>query len=271
MPQFTGEEAQRIFARAAEKQHSAEDVSPRLSLEELKEIGQAAGLSPEHVATAVAEMRTDPAPPNESTKVLGVQTEIRRSRILPGELTDEMWNGMVSRLRRTFTTQGITADIGRSREWTGTNSKGDLSNLHLEAVPVEGGTRVTLETSKTDEVRQMKWVPLPFAALATLFLFIGAAKDKPAVWALALFFAVVSAAIHIGTRRDYGAWSKRRQGEFDALLDHFELMMLNAKATEATHTSSMMPSSPSPLGQTLNDLAERPDDSSAHDPQRLRS
>ena len=274
MPQFTEEQAREIFARAAERQHAASDAPAGFSLDELKEIGQAAGLSPEHIAAAVSDVRFGSPMPSAPTMVMGAQTDVHRSRVVHGELTDEAWEGIVSRLRRTFKTKGITADVGRSREWTGTNGEGTLSNLHVTAVPVDGGTRITLETSKTVEAQQMKWIPGVFVVLTLFFPIIGALKGKaldPAI----LFFSGLMIAMGLfaffGARRGYQKWSEKRQSEFDALLDQFELMALTAETERAALASSTASSQPSRLGEVLNELAEAPDTRSAAAPDRLRS
>ncbi|GAB5536002.1 MAG: hypothetical protein Rubg2KO_22510 [Rubricoccaceae bacterium] len=274
MPQFSEEEAQRVFARAAERQHAATDSPEGFSLDELKEIGKAAGLSPEHIAAAVSDVRFGSPTQNAPTTVMGAQTDVHRSRVVRGELTDEIWEGMVSRLRRTFKTKGVTADVGRSREWTGTNSTGGLSNLHVTAVPVENGTRITLETSKTDEAQQMKWIPGVFAVLTLFFPMIGALKDKatePAILVFSTLMILMGLLAFFGTRRGYQNWSERRRNEFEALLDQFELMTLN----EATPSPDIVSSTPavqdSILGDALNELAEGTDSDSAASAQRLRS
>ena len=115
MPQFTEEQAQRIFARAAERQHEAGGEAPGFSLDELREIGQAAGLSAEHIAEAAAEVEAM-TPGEMAREAHGVRTAVRRVRVLPGPLTDEVWQGMVAALRRTTNARGFTSDVGAARE-----------------------------------------------------------------------------------------------------------------------------------------------------------
>ena len=272
MPQFTEEEAQRIFARAAERQHAADDAAPGFSLDELTEIGKAAGLSPEHIAAAITEVRSNVPSVETGRTVMGVQTDVQRSRVVPGDMTDEMWEGLVSRLRRTFKTKGITAEVGRTREWTGTNSTGGLSNLHVMAKPVEGGTQITMETSKTEEARQIKWLPLVFVVMTAFFPVLAAATgklDEPAIWVFSALFLLIGVIAFIGSRQGYKTWSERRQREFDALLDQIELMARTAETSAPPLTSS---STPEPhLGAALDALAEAPDTRSTSTSGRLRS
>ncbi|MEO0556633.1 MAG: hypothetical protein AAF170_00475 [Bacteroidota bacterium] len=273
MPQFSEDEAQRIFARAAERQHAANDQESGFSIDELKEIGQAAGLSPEHIAAAISDVRFGSPSIREPATVMGAQTDVHRSRVVSGELTDEIWEGMVSRLRRTFKTKGVTADVGRSREWTGTNSTGGLSNLHVTAVPVDDGTRITLETSKTQEAQQLKWIPAVFVVLTLFFPMIGALKGKamdPAILFFSASMIVLGLVAFFGSRRGYQKWSEKRQGEFENLLDQFELMT-KTDGSSQTLASSTASTPQALLGDSLDELAGASDASSSTRTDRLRA
>ena len=264
MPQFTEEEARRIFARAAEHQHAIDDAPPSLSLTELQDIGQAAGLSPESIAKAIAEVRSGPPDP-EAAAFWGAPTTVQNTRVLPGPLTDEAWEDMVSQLRRTFQTQGIAASVGSTREWTATNKAGALSNLHVVATPTAEGARVTLSTSRAEEAKQLRQVGIGFPiGMVALFTLVGIA-DKggawtdPAYWVFMTVLASLLAVIPVIGRTVYGRWSSRRQREFDALLDQFELVIRTAEATPLARSTD----APEPLlGNALDGLTDTPDASS---------
>ena len=231
---FSEEEARQIFARAAERQH-ADDAAPAgLSLAELQEIGKAAGLDPAHVAAAVAEVQggagRSAAPP---ATFLGVDVEPRASRVLPAEVTDAVWGRMVGRLRPTFKTIGVTSKVGAVREWQGTNERGGLSNLRMTAAAVEGGTLVTLETSRAKEARQYRFLPPFFAVMASLIFAGGVAEGatgSPALWTITAVFLAFGISLPAYARHGYVRWAERRQGQFDGLLDQFELLARDADA-----------------------------------------
>lgn len=260
MPQFSEDEAQRIFARAAERQHAANDEASGFSLDELQEIGLAAGLSPEHIAAAVAEVKATPSSRISETTVTGVLTEIRRSRVVDGEMTDEMWERMVSMFRRTFKTKGITASVGRAREWTGTDKTGSLSNLHVVAAPVEGGTRITLETSRTEEAQILKALPFFFSFMVFFFPLLGATQgklDDPTVWVFAALMSVIGIGVFWSMRWSFQRWSEMRKNEFDALLEHFELIVQSGDMPGTESESSTSPVSA--LKDALHEMADAPD------------
>ena len=221
---FSEDEARRIFARAAERQH-AEDRRPEgLSLTELQEIGRSAGLDPAHVAAAVAEVRAGPARP--SATLWGVEMEPRAVRVIPGPLTDEAWGQMVGRVRPVFKTIGVTSAVGRVREWNGTNSQGGLSNLRMTAEPVEGGTRVTLETSRAGEAAQWKWI---FAVIGGMALLLSAllavGEFDSGLWLLPALLTVFGVAMPLASRAGFRRWSGKRRGQFQGLLDEFERLV----------------------------------------------
>ncbi len=230
MKGFTEDEARQIFARAAERQHAVEARGEGLSVEELQEIGLSAGLDPEHVAAAVAELRA--GPPHEPERVAGADVAPRRSRVLPGAVSDETWGQMVGRFRRTFGAAGITTEFGRVREWT----SGETSNLRVLAEPVEDGTRVTIE-SRRDDASQAAWMGPAFGTGATLFfLAIGAATGKlsdPVMWVFIVLFASLAVLGGVWGRRSIRGWSETRQSQFDTLLDQFELAQRQPLEAEA--------------------------------------
>lgn len=227
MPErFSEEEARQVFARAAERQHADESAPAGLSLSELQEIGQAAGLDPDHVAAAVAEVR-GARPVAPSATFLGVDVEPSASRVIPGEVTDEAWGQMVGRVRLTFKTIGVTSDVGPVREWQGTNSSGGLSNLRMTAEPVDGGTRLVLETSKADAARQYRSIFAFSAAMAVLIAAMGLAKGDGGdlgFWVLVFGFALASVLLPLIGSRGQARWAERRRSQFDSLLDQFDLL-----------------------------------------------
>ena len=229
MPErFSEDDARRIFARAAERQHADDQKPTGLSLAELQEIGRAAGLDPEHVVAAVAEVQggegLGAAPP---ATFLGVNVEPSATRVIPGPLTDEMWGRMVSRVRSVFNTVGVTSDVGATREWQGTNTQGGLSNLRMTASPTEGGTLVSLRTSRAGQVSQYRALFGVFAAMVVFFLVLGLATGDvgdPGFWAFVSMFAAATVGIPLAGRFGSRRWAETRQSQFDALLDRFELM-----------------------------------------------
>lgn len=233
---FTEEEARRIFARAAERQHADEAEPPGLSRAELEEIGRAAGLDPAALAAAIAEVRSG-SPDRAPAVVWGVDVEPRATRVVP-RVTDEAWEQIVARLRQTFKTNGTPTDVGRVREWAGSSAQG-LSNLRAVIEPVDGGSQVTLEMSQAREAKAFYALPIMFGVMAALLGALLVFGDfEPGVWLLPALFLVFALVAAVSGRIGFARWASRRQGQFDALLDQIELVARDAaseRGPEAAH------------------------------------
>ncbi|MGB3544919.1 hypothetical protein [Rubrivirga sp.] len=250
---FSEEEARRIFARAAERQHADASRPEGLSMAELEEIAQASGIDPAHVAAAVADVRGG-LEDVEPVHVWGINLQPRRSRVVPGELTDAAWAEVVARLRRTFGSKGIPTEVGPVREW----SSGADSNLLVTATPVEGGTRVTLESSRAHEFKGSEWGLGALGAFLAVFVGIGLANGElyvPAV--LGLVSAVVFAVAYGISRVTYSSWSTKRLGQFDALLDQIELVArADAGSRPTASTEQLLDADTEPTSRTAAPLLD---------------
>ena len=269
MRRFTEDQAQRIFARAAERQHRAAGQSPGFSLDELTEIGRAAGLSDEHIAEAAIEVESM-SPDELAREAQGLRTTVTRVRVLPGALTDTLWQGMVARLRRTTQKKGITSDVGAAREWMLSPSDVVGSTLHVTAEPVDGGTRVTLDAAYPAGPTQMpRWAYAALLAALAAFPVIGWMKDAldhTFVWLLPLLILLTVAGSAWFGRSHLRSWAERHDRDFDALLDQFEALPSDASSVAAGAPPT--PTAADPLG--LDDLAEAPE-SVAPGRSRIRS
>ena len=217
---FSEDEARRIFARAAERQHATNSRPEGLSLAELQEIARASGIDPDHVASAAVEVRHT-LPARESATFFGVDLEPRVSRVIPGELSDDAWADVVQRFRRTFGSKGIPSEIGRIREWT----SGPTSNLHVTAEPVDGGTRVTMETSRAPEAQGTGLAIGVTSVLLSALLIAGLVQGTLGVpLAVTALIVSVFAVMFGGYRWHFARWRRERERQFDALLDYIELI-----------------------------------------------
>ncbi|MEM0960955.1 MAG: hypothetical protein AAGK21_00270 [Bacteroidota bacterium] len=134
---FSEDEARRIFARAARRQHVA-DPGTGLSVEELVEIGANAGLDP---ALITAEAAIEKAAGETGETWHGVPVGISQSRLLPGRLSDAEWEQVVDLLRAEYKTAGIAEQVGRRREWRAPSSHESVE-VRIEERP--DGDLVTL-------------------------------------------------------------------------------------------------------------------------------
>lgn len=215
---YSEEEAQRIFARVAEREREAASSSASgLSLAELEEAARAAGLDPALVASAAAEL--DAAPHKERTAA-GAPVEVVRHRLVPGALGDDGWAQMVGTVRREFGEPGTAGQIGRLREWT---SIGGRSNnevvTRLTAEPTAGGTRVTLSRSVRQVALGFTIATTVQLALAVIFGVIAATGVEPDLWIATAILVGLGTVFGLGVQVGTRAWHRRDSARFDRLLD----------------------------------------------------
>lgn len=141
---FSREEAEQIFAGAARRQQEARHRDDAyLTLEELESAAKDAGIDPEHVRAAAADvLRPSHAP--HVRRFLGVPVEVRESKLIPIQPGALDWGSVVTGLRSVFGKQGVATDLGTVREWTSDASEGNMpTRVIIE--PEEGSTRLTIE------------------------------------------------------------------------------------------------------------------------------
>lgn len=227
---FSEEEAQRIFALVAERQRAASGAEG-LSLGELEEAAEAAGLDPSLVAVAAAEL--DSAPHAERT-LLGTPTEVIRTRVVDGPLSDDAWAAMVAAARREFGQPGMAGQIGRLREWTmisGGTKNGITTRLAVE--PAGDGTRITVSRSIRETIFGLTLAAGIQLAMASLFLILAAAGVDPELWIATLVLAGMAAAFGAGAQIGSRIWQRREARRFESLLDRLDLIARDAASTPA--------------------------------------
>lgn len=265
--EFKEEEVRAIFARAAERQHEAEAArsSSGLTLAELEAIGQEAGLDPEHVAAAAAELLKPHRAPIQNT-FLGMPVELRRTRVLRAPLSEEGWGSLVADLQETFKASGVATDIGGVREWR--NYADARRTVRVTVEPEGVGARITVEQTLWPQVLGFGMGAAVNAAMALVFFALWAARSTadalllPAL-VMGLFSLVFGAGAVIGTRRQ----GRRQLDRFDAVLER-----ATAYVDEQRETQSAREAEPAPATEARLDLdAALEDDVEQHAAERRRT
>lgn len=219
---FSEEEAQRIFARVAERQRAAAPVDAGLSLEDLEEAARAAGLDPALVASAVSELD---ALPERGRTIAGAPVEVVRHRVVPGPLGDDAWAGMVAAARAQFGNSGMAGQIGRLREWTVVGgNRGNHIVTRLAAEPAGDGTRITLSQSVREPVLGFSIATGVNAVMALVFGVLAAAGVESGLWIPAAILTGLVLLFGAGTQVGARIWERHRAAAFDALLDRLDLV-----------------------------------------------
>ena len=239
---YTEAELRAIFERAAKRQEEASRAEAasrgQLTLRELQEIGGASGIDPAHIAAAAAELALG-APAKPTHAFLGAPTEVERTRVFPGAVSDEAWARMVAEVRRTFDDDGSIGQIGQMREWTAvkrvTRNSGTAMRLTLE--PTEGGgTRATLRQSVRETTRGFAIAASVQGVMSLIFFALFMAGVDPELIIPAAIMAGMALAFAGGARGWLGYWSGRQEEKFDGVLDRLDLIARDT-ATARPHTA----------------------------------
>ena len=235
---FTEAEAQRIFARVAERQQTATFTDGHLSLDDLQEAARAAGLDPALVAAAAAELDAGPTLDDGRT-VVGAPVTVVRQRVVPGRLTDDVWTEMVAAARMQLGDAGIASQIGQTREWTlidgGPNHR---VSARLTAEPTDGGTRLTLSQSFRGPVLGLTLATAVQGVMALVFGALAALGVDSGLWIACANLLVMAVLFGVGAQVGARVWSRHRAARFDRLLDRLELVARSAAPPDEARTAA---------------------------------
>lgn len=211
---FTEDEARRIFARAARRQHAA--TPPQgLRAADLVAIARDIGLDPSLVAAEA-----------DAERVQAESDDGRRVRLVPSEVTDGEWERIVDLLRAEAGGPGVAQQVGRRREWAAPGAMvGGVPVASVEMTPAEGGTRLSIIPRKTSSPRNvglfLGGLMMVNAALYGWIMTM-AGNQGPALVVAAVCVAL-AALLAVGMP----AWMRRREAiasdRIDALLDRIDL------------------------------------------------
>lgn len=241
---FTEEEAERVFARAAARQHAHAAPPDGLTLAELQEIGRAAGLDPAHVVAAVAEGDAE----TESQDTWhGVPIGVHRTRLLPARVSDAEWEQIVDFLRAEFKTPGAAQQVGRRREWVSLPESSLATTVTVERQ--EGGDLVAVRMPSG--ARQYANVSLgSMAGTAALVGVIQAATEGVSVRGVAALLAVAMIGVVLYGAAFLAARIKadREPARADRLLDRIDLLSRAEDDRPAATAPPTMEPVSAPLG-----------------------
>lgn len=141
---FSKDDAEKIFAMAAQRQQSDEmEAASGLSLEDLEEAGRAAGIDPDYIRAAAADMMRPSRAPIQRT-FLGVPVEMRQTSLIKTPIDSLTWNEIVRQAQRIFGKEGQSTETSLVREWASMPKENQLP-IRIIAEAEGDGTRITIE------------------------------------------------------------------------------------------------------------------------------
>lgn len=163
---YTEEEVARIFEIAASSsEHGPMPVQrDGFTLDELKSIGEEAGLDPATVEAAASRLAHAPIS-RPRQEVLGLPIGVGMVQSLPRAPTDDEWHRLVAHIRETFSATGRVTEEAGMRRWRN-------GNLNVFIEQSTEGPRLRMLTRKSDAALGLTFLAVG-ALLAALSLFGG--------------------------------------------------------------------------------------------------
>ncbi len=143
---YGDKEIGRILKRATELQDQEPSApsSSGLTLQELEEVAIEAGIDPRFLQRAALELGTSQTDPEFWAKVVGDELMLLRETTVPGELTDDGFERVVSVIQMGTREHGQPSLLGRSLTWRAeTPSK--TRTVQVTVTSRDGQTHVRLE------------------------------------------------------------------------------------------------------------------------------
>lgn len=140
MKLYNEKEIGAILKRAAEL--SMDEAGPNaagLSIEELQQVGNEAGLDPDLILKAAAELQQ--TGPKRTKNLFGGPVSYANDIVLDGEIDNATWEEMISAIRGTFKDPGVVSTREKVFEWT---SQSETEKAQVTALVANGKTKVTL-------------------------------------------------------------------------------------------------------------------------------
>lgn len=221
---YSEHEVAEILDRATAPERDVSSLAgPKgLTIEQIKEIGSEAGISPTRIAQAALVVANPPIPRKEGPQLLGAARTVERVVHLERAMSDEEWSRLVSDLRQTFDAEGQLESHGTLRSWR----NGHLQ-VHLE--PGGDGYRIRMLTKHGNSEGAIGFGILFFLlALGMVFLTTTSkvTGNEDVVFGIIAAVLGASGVGLVGAMRlALPKWSALREAQFDALAHRIPLML----------------------------------------------
>jgi hypothetical protein len=207
---YTEDEVSEIFALAARVSSRSLPASAEgegLTLRELQDIGNEAGLAPERVAQAAASLELRSEALRRRT-LMGAPVSVGRIVELPREPTDREWDYLVAELRQTFDAKGVVNTSGGVREWSN-------GNLHAVLEQTADGHRLRLATRKGNAM-EMGIMGAAFLFMSLIMLVAMVSKGKVGLELLfPAMFATLGGGAFVANALRLPRWADERERQME--------------------------------------------------------
>ena len=209
-----------------------------LSVEELQQLGTEAGLNPDFILQAAAELQTKRRAPGQKN-FIGGPFSYDREIVLDGELSTADWEEMITPIRNTFKETGIVSTRESTFEWT---TKSNVGSAQVTARLVNGQTRINVSWHNPSVVVPFM-IPVFLSVVASLPIVLGALEMTGFPAAAAIIGAVST--VFLLSRHGLGRYIDRFSEKVDQMIASFELISSRGELSRARESRASLPEEPS--------------------------
>ncbi|MDZ7692921.1 MAG: hypothetical protein U5K69_17660 [Balneolaceae bacterium] len=142
---FNRDEISKIFKRAAELEHkdNIEDDSEGLTLQELQQVSTEVGIHPKYIQLAINQLQN---PANSvTTNLLGGPFTYSYTDSARGSITEEVWEEIVSEIRKIHGGIGKTSRLGNTFEWE--QRLKEVGYIQISLSPKRDHSKITIQAN----------------------------------------------------------------------------------------------------------------------------
>lgn len=219
MKLYNEKEIGSILKRAAELSHDDADAgSLGLSLDELKQLGKEAGINPDYILKAAAEVGTRKLQTKEKS-IFGGPVTYSSEMVLPREIDARDWEEMLSKIRLSFKDPGVVTTRENIFEWT---IQSQSAKAQVTARCENGQTRVQLFWAEPSAVIPFM-IPTLIGTIMSLPFIFEVFKLTGFTGAMAVL-ATMSTLFFLG-RYGVSSYVARRSDKLERLMTDLELVV----------------------------------------------
>lgn len=212
---YDEDEVREIFSLATTGSTPGQSLpteSSGLTLEQLEQIGQEAGIEPARVRDAVASLEARGAPAR-IRRSMGLPIGVSQVVDLPRAPTDREWEQLIAEFRSTFGTQGTVTASGGLREWA-------QGNLHICVEPTAHGEQLRLSTIKGDAMALTGMGFLMGGMSAVMGAVVAAAGKPGKALILVGMFGGLAIAAFVANGIRMPRWARERERQMQSIAHH---------------------------------------------------
>jgi len=189
-----------------------------LTLGELQEVGLEVGVEPGRIAAAALSLDTRREDVSRGTS-LGMPVTVGRVIELPGAVTDQEWELLVTELRETFGARGQVVSHGGVREW----SNGIVKAL-LE--PTETGHRLRLRAHKGGALAT-NWLGVGGLAIGLILLtmFLTGGPSPVRLEVMMILLVGMGGGALVTNLMSLPSWARESEGQMEYLAGRVQSLL----------------------------------------------